>query len=112
FVQITPQRVSASGTMSAAATDDRRLTEAGVREDLQRQPQLFLKLAENALTVAESLRGNYFHNTAKFVAALRNAQAASARGQRSEPILAIQSVRDVDWSDVAGEVVTFIDGGI
>lgn len=34
-----------------------------VREDLQRQPHLFMKLAQNALTVAESLRKNYFTNT-------------------------------------------------
>lgn len=38
---------------------NRRLTEASVQEDLQRQPHLFVRLAENALTVAESLRGNY-----------------------------------------------------
>ena len=30
-----------------------------------------MKLAENSLTVAESLRDNYFKNTAQFVAALR-----------------------------------------
>jgi hypothetical protein len=33
-------------------------TEEGVSDDLHRQPHLFLKLAENALTVAESPRSN------------------------------------------------------
>jgi hypothetical protein len=41
------------------------LTEESVREDLQRQPHLLMKLAENSLTVAESLRDNYFKNTAR-----------------------------------------------
>jgi hypothetical protein len=36
-----------------------RLTGEGVSSDLQRQPHLMLKLAENALQVAESLRDNY-----------------------------------------------------
>ena len=42
-------------------------TEEKVKEDLQRQPHLFMKLAQNALTVAESLRDNYFSNTARFI---------------------------------------------
>lgn len=81
-------------------------TEVGVKEDLQRQPHLFLKLAENALTVAESLRGNYFKNTATFVTALRKAM------HRQPPILTPRSVADLAWADLQGEVVTFIDGGI
>ena len=59
--------------MNQNSSQDCRLTEAGVHEDLQRQPHLFMKLAENALTVAESLRGNYFENTARFITALRGA---------------------------------------
>ena len=39
------------------------LTEEAVREDLQRQPHILMRLAENALTVAESLRDNYFNPT-------------------------------------------------
>lgn len=90
----------------------RRLTEAGVQEDLQRQPHLFVRLAENALTVAESLRGNYFHNTAKFVAALRKAVAQAQEGRRAEPILEIGTVPETTWAEVRDEVVTFIDGGV
>jgi hypothetical protein len=93
--------------MTATPRTDRRLTPEGVQADLQRQPHLLLKLAENALTVAESLRGNYFKNTASFVAALR-ARAT----ERSNPIVTIRQAERLDWSAVAGEVVTFIDGGI
>jgi hypothetical protein len=42
--------------MSQNNGQNRRFTEEGVREEIQRQPHIFTKLAENALTVAESLR--------------------------------------------------------
>lgn len=93
-------------------TPNWRLTEGGVQEDFQRQPHLFVRLAENALTVAESLRGNYFMNTTKFVAALRRAVADADKGRRTDPILEIYSVPETSWSDVQNEVVTFIDGGV
>lgn len=82
------------------------------REDLQRQPHLFMKLAENALTVAESLRDNYFANTATFVAHLRRAMLEAAQGRRPDPILHTQVIENADWSELQGEVVTFIDGGV
>jgi hypothetical protein len=66
--------------MNQERIQDYRLTEAGVREDLQRQPHLLMKLAENALIVAESLRDNYFKNTAQFITALRRAMQAQSRG--------------------------------
>lgn len=90
----------------------RRLTEDGVREDLQRQPHIFMKLAENSLTVAESLRDNYFKNTATFVTALRKAIHAAAQGGRAEAILAVTDIPKVDWEMLRDEVVTFIDGGV
>ena len=99
--------------MSDENGQSRRLTEAGVREEIQRQPHIFTKLAENALTVSESLRDNYFKNTAKFVRDLRRAIAQQHEGGRPEtPILDVQSVGDIDWSQVQDEVVTFIDGGL
>jgi hypothetical protein len=88
------------------------LTEESVREDLQRQPHLLMKLAENSLTVAESLRDNYFKNTAKFVAHLRGAMRMAAMGKRSDNVLETTSVDDADWSELQGEVVTFMDGGV
>ncbi len=88
------------------------LSEQDVKEELQRQPHLFMKLAENALTVAESLRGNYFRNTAVFVADLRKAIRAAAEGKRPDQILRTENVGDADWSQLQGEVVTFVDGGV
>jgi len=81
-------------------------SESGVTDYFHRQPQLFLKLAENALTVAESLRNNYFRNTAQFVSHLR--QAIS----RESPIMQTYPASDLDWKDVQDEIVTFIDGGV
>jgi hypothetical protein len=98
--------------MNQISFRDRHLTEDGVREDLQRQPHLLMKLAENALTVAESLRDNYFKNTAQFVTALRKAMYETDQGKRAHPPLCVHQVEDADWSAVQGEVVTFIDGGV
>ena len=97
--------------MSDRMAQDPRLTEEGVRADLQRQPQLLLKLAENALTVAESLRDNYFKNTARFITALRLEVARERHGD-PEPLLTIHRVRHTGWPAVQGEVVSFIDGGV
>lgn len=92
--------------MSQPDSIDHWSSEAGVQEDLQSQPQLFFKLAENALTVAESLRNNYFKNTAQFVAHLRQAIT------RESPIIQTYAATGLNWQDVQGEVVTFIDGGV
>lgn len=92
--------------------ENRWSPEQGIQNDLQRQPHLFLKLAENALTVAESLRDNYFKNTAKFVTTLRRSMERSSRAKKPNSILRTCQVRDADWSHVQGEVVTFIDGGV
>ena len=91
-----------SGKRAQGASED------GVQRDLQRQPHILLRLAENTLTVAESLRDNYFKNTAGFVAALL---AAMRDTERAEPILGVSQVADARWSEFQGEVVTFIDGG-
>jgi NurA domain len=71
-----------------------------------------MKLAENSLTVAESLRDNYFKNTAGFVAHLREAMRAAAAGKRADPLLQTVDVDDASWSELQGEVVSFMDGGI
>ncbi len=93
--------------MSRIAENDANWpTDDGVREDLQRQPHLFVRLAENTLTVAESLRDNYFKNTAQFVTTLRKAM------KRSDPLFDVHGVTNADWRELLGEVVTFIDGGV
>ena len=73
---------------------DERLTENGVLEDLHHQPQLMMKLAENTLLVAESLRDNYFRNTARFISHLRRAIDEANRGARDKYIIQICSVSD------------------
>lgn len=78
----------------------------GVQEDLERQPHLFMRLAQNALFVAESLRNNYFRNTASFISDMR-------KSMRREPsILKANQITDAEWSQLQNEVVTFIDGGV
>ncbi|MBW4559547.1 MAG: DNA double-strand break repair nuclease NurA [Mojavia pulchra JT2-VF2] len=88
------------------------LAEEKLLEDLQRQPHIMIKLSENALLVADSLRDNYFKNTAKFITHLRGAMRQAARGERPDQILSVQAINDLNWEDVQGEVVTFIDGGL
>lgn len=97
--------------MNASFENERRFTDEGVRADLQRQPHLMLKLAENALSVAENLRDNYFKNTTTFITHLRKRVYGSLEGSQNS-ILAVQRVDGMDWPALRGEVVTFIDGGI
>lgn len=81
-------------------------TESGVQADLERAPQLLLRLAENSLIVAESVRDNYIRNTAQFVHDLRKSLV------RQEPLMIVKQVADLGWPELQGEVATFIDGGV
>ena len=92
--------------------ESHRYTEEGVQKELQHQPHILMRLAENALTVAESLRDNYFRNTARFVAALRKAMHQASQGKRAESPLVTHPIGDAEWSQFKDEVVTFIDGGV
>lgn len=85
---------------------------ASVQAELQRQPHILLKLAENSLTVAKSLRDNYFKNTAHFVSDVRRAIHHSQEGTRPDPILNATDVSSTEWADFQEEVVSFIDGGV
>ena len=85
---------------------------AAVQAELQRQPHILLKLAENSLTVAKSLRDNYFKNTAHFVSDVRRAIHHAQEGTRPDPILDASDVSSTEWADFQGEVVSFIDGGV
>lgn len=79
-----------------------------VAAELQRQPHLLMRLAENSLTVADGLRDNYFRNTARFVADIRKAVAEP----RQQPILTTADVSASRWADFQDEQVSFIDGGV
>src|SRR5438477_10974183 len=85
---------------------------ARVEAELQRQPHILLKLAENSLTVAKSLRDNYFKNTAHFVSDIRRAIHHAQEGTRPDPILDASDVSSTEWADFHDEVVSFIDGGV
>lgn len=93
---------------------DEKLTISGVLEDFYKQPQLMMKLAENSLLVAESLRNNYFHNTACFISELRRRRAIDATngGPHDNPILQACSVADASWENFQNELVSFVDGGV
>jgi hypothetical protein len=84
--------------------------ESQVISDLQKQPTIMLRLAENALNVAGDLRGNYFQNTAKFVSYLRSEKSSvDVEGKR---LLGTLNVSQTTWEDCRDELVTFIDGGV
>jgi hypothetical protein len=84
----------------ASSSDD-------IEAKIQRQPHLYLRLIQNSLTVAESLRRNYFKNTAEFVRLLRNKASLTGR-----EFFAGTDVTGLDWYSQRDEVVTFIDGGV
>ncbi|MGI8689374.1 MAG: DNA double-strand break repair nuclease NurA [Thermomicrobiales bacterium] len=87
-------------------------SDASIADELTRRPSVLLQLAETSLTVAQSLRDNYFYNTTRFVKVLRRAIQEGADGVRDTPPLHVHQVGDVGWHTVANEVVTFIDGGV
>lgn len=100
-IQTEPKRVSKE--LDSAAS---------IEAELQRQPHILLKLAENSLTVAKSLRDNYFKNTARFVSDVRKAIKLAQQGSRPESILDATDVSSTEWLDFQDEVVSFIDGGV
>ena len=79
--------------------------------DIQSQPHVLMRLAENSLTVAESLRNNYFKNTASFVTDLKKITKA-ANSDSTEHIFQQYNVDKPHWSDFNDEQVSFIDGGV
>lgn len=78
-----------------------------IESKIQRQPHLYLRLMQNSLTVAESLRRNYFKNTAEFVRALRGKIR-----QAGDDFFVCRNVDGLEWQDMRDEIITFIDGGV
>src|SRR5436190_16780618 len=87
-------------------------TPARVEAELQRQPHILMKLAENSLTVAISLRDNYFRNTARFISQVRRAIQQAQRGERETTVLDSEDVSACRWAEFQNEVVSFVDGGV
>lgn len=90
----------------------RQPTIEDVSAEMQQKPQIWLQLAQNALTVAESLRDNYLRNTAKFITHLRKAAWLAEVGKRDSSIIEVHDAATITWKDVQHELVTFIDGGV
>ena len=72
---------------------------------------IIVRLAANSFTVAENLRDNYFRNTQKFVSHLRQ-RISSGSAAGNDPIMKVGKVDDLQWEDIKGERVSFIDGGV
>ncbi len=83
-----------------------------VLEDLRQQPRLMEQLVEKSLLVAENLRHNYYHNTARFIGHMRNTMDAFDSRRHASAILQTFSVKDATWGEFQNEIVSFIDGGI
>lgn len=86
----------------------------GVAREIAQRPHIFVALMQNALTVAHSLRDNYFRNTAGLVSRLRQHRSggpgAEATGQ---PLIAVQGIDlEKGWDDYCGEEIAFVDGGV
>lgn len=73
---------------------------------------ILVQLAANSLTVAENLRDNYFKNTRKFVSDLRRRISSDGTTAGRAPIMRIKKIDDLQWKDIKGETVSFIDGGV
>ncbi len=71
-----------------------------------------MKLVAKSLLVAENLRDNYIHNTARFISHLRQTIDEVDKGKRDNVILRKFSVKDAAWEEFQNEHVSFIDGGI
>ena len=81
------------------------IIQQSVVSKIQQQPHILIKLQENALTVAENLRGNYFENTAKLITFLRQQNG-------NNNLFKIENIGQPQWTDFKNEVATFIDGGV
>jgi hypothetical protein len=97
---------------NTATISSQQHSPALVEAELQRQPHILMKLAENSLTVAQSIRDNYFRNTTRFISDVRRAIVQTERGERATPVLTTEDVSIACWADYQDEVVSFIDGGV
>lgn len=82
-------------------------------KELLKKPHIFVALVQNAFTVAQSLRDNYFADTARLVSRLRTQLVDNADEKGSKrPIFKITQVdMNKNWESYRGEEIAFIDGG-
>ncbi len=91
---ITLTRQQPNPATAALDTARKSHTHEAVQADLQRQR--LAHLTENALTVAQNLRRNYFHNTDRFLADPRRRCR-----EPGNPVVALRRVPDASWADLA-----------
>ena len=86
----------------------------GVERMIAQRPHIFVALMQNALTVAASLRDNYFKNTAGLVSRLCDQRSlGGSEHAGGQSLFAVNKIdRSKGWADYAGEEVAFIDGGV
>jgi len=105
------------GQQTVPSADERSTTAAWAQETTQemaKRPHIFVALAQNALTVAHSLRDNYFRNTAALVARFREHLTKCTESSKGgKPLFTMESL-DVGkhWDAYRGEEIAFIDGGV
>lgn len=84
-----------------------------IMQEIVKKPHIFVALVQNALTVAQSLRDNYFADTAKLVYQLRPKIVIGNNYNSEDDIFKIEEVdKNKSWEDYRGEEIAFIDGGI
>ena len=70
-----------------------------------------LRLEENAFLIAQDIRKNYIRNTTKIVADLRQRISRDSAG-RKDSVMRAEAVDDLQWENILGEAISFIDGGV
>jgi hypothetical protein len=95
--------------MSAAAEGTQE-----TMQELAKRPHNFVALAQNALTIAHSLRDNYLRNTAARVARFWEHLAKYIECNKGgKPLFTITSVAiGKHWDAYCGEEIAFIDSGV
>ncbi|TAK28730.1 MAG: DNA double-strand break repair nuclease NurA [Chloroflexota bacterium] len=111
FVQLT---LPFDEAVSCSPHKQQPLDAQQIAREIAKHPHIFVALVQNTLTVAHSLRDNYFRNTAGLVSKLRE-QLGTTNGAEpgTQPLFAIEAVDPkLGWDDLRGEEIAFIDGGI
>jgi len=94
----------------------RKVQTREVGQEIVKRPHIFVALVQNALTVARSLRENYFVNTARLVSEIKiktRGDNGSGTGDSEGPLFTVQKVdTSKSWDDYRGEQIAFIDGGV
>jgi hypothetical protein len=103
------QTVPSADERSAAADRTQETT-----QELAKRPYIFVAQAQNALTIAHSLRDNYLRNTAARVARFREHLAKGTESIKGgKPLFANTSLAiGKHWDAYRSEEIAFVDSGV